>query len=656
MQQLDLFSEYFASKKEQEINDTFQQEIARTLGVQYGPAWTDHFGQQLRHWFYNSEYEPIATLSLFSGGGGLDIGFTDAGFHSLEMVELERKYVQTLEVNAKIGKVFSDVNIVCSDIRDYTPDQNLRVDFIIGGPPCQTFSAAGRRAAGVSGTDDPRGTLFEEYVRILVALQPKGFLFENVYGLTGAQNGIAWDDVKSAFKSAGYNIQYRILDAADYGVPQHRERVFIIGLKEGEFLFPRPTHGPDSRCGQGFFPAGIAVEGVDLSDADAGLGGKYGHLLDDIPPGLNYSFYTEKMGHPRPIFGWRSKFSDFLYKADPDTPVRTIKAQGGQYTGPFSWENRPFTVAELKRLQTIPDDYKLVGNRQVCIEQIGNSVPPQLARILALSVLNQVFGITLPFSVEYLHPNEKLHFRQRKRQKTDEYSHRARTAISLAQPVDDKQDENMCSHQTIRYLANNFAWLKMKQDNTFGIRIHYELTDSSWIVYAQSLNEELDFYNSYSIDITPSNSRSWILPVPRVSLVGGDFSETSFTALWKAFEEILVEHTGIADLIQLSGYYQYSPKIRIRMRHILPYPSYLWHVLEMVVKGVGVAKQLSVSEFREVFGRTDDMFAYFENLRRIGYEVRNSNTNSQIKKDVFLIPYAFPTLTPRSVQLRKKLR
>ena len=87
------------------------------------------------------------------------------------------------------------------------------------------------------------------------------------------------------------------------------------------------------------------------------------------------------MGHPNPIFAWRSKFSDFLYKADPTTPIRTLKASGGQYTGPFHWCNRRFTITELKRLQTFPDDYEFVGNYAIGQKQIGNSVPPQFAII-----------------------------------------------------------------------------------------------------------------------------------------------------------------------------------------------------------------------------------------------------------------------------------
>ena len=103
------------------------------------------------------------------------------------------------------------------------------------------------------------------------------------------------------------------------------------------------------------------------------LSGRYAGLLNDIPPALNYSFYTEEMGHPNPIFAWRSKFSDFLYKADPNMPVRTIKASGGAYTGPLHWENRFFNCEEYKRLQTFPDDYRISGSLFTAADQIGRA-------------------------------------------------------------------------------------------------------------------------------------------------------------------------------------------------------------------------------------------------------------------------------------------
>lgn len=276
MQQLSLFS----SLPNDEPNSLkWFEEILTALEVKRKPAWTDQFGLSLRKWLIKHGHSPIKTLSLFSGGGGLDIAFHDSGFDIVQMVEIEARYIQTLEKNSLPGGWLEDSKPICIDIKKFFPATDLKVDFIIGGPPCQTFSAAGRRAAGVAGTADARGMLFQEYVRLLKALDPKGFLFENVYGITGANGGEAWQEVRNAFKEAGYKIHIRILDAADYGVPQHRERLFIVGIKEGKYLFPYPTHGPDSLDQEPFYSAGEAVADADIPDADTGIGGDTGTCL-----------------------------------------------------------------------------------------------------------------------------------------------------------------------------------------------------------------------------------------------------------------------------------------------------------------------------------------------------------------------------------------
>ena len=182
---------------------------------------------------------------MFSGAGGLDIGFHDAGFTIIECNELEPRFAATLNKNAAEGERLHGAKIVCEDIRKYTPSVS-HADFIIGGPPCQTFSAAGARANGVNGTDDDRGNLFLQYARIIDQIQPAGFLFENVYRIVGAQSGKPWKQIQAAFRELGYTLHWRILDAADYGVPQFRERLIIVGLKEGSYRFPYPSHGPDS--------------------------------------------------------------------------------------------------------------------------------------------------------------------------------------------------------------------------------------------------------------------------------------------------------------------------------------------------------------------------------------------------------------------------
>ena len=442
-------------------------------------AWPDTFGELLYKKIKN--VNNIQILSLFSGGGGLDIGFRDAGFNIVECVEIEKKFVETLEKNSKEGCKFEQAQIKNIDIRKYTPHIN-NIDFIIGGPPCQTFSAAGARAAGVKGLNDQRGTLFEEYVRIVKQLKPKGFLFENVYRIVGAQKGKPWKLIQEAFKQAGYKLYWRIIDAADYGVPQHRERLIIVGVQKGEFLFPYPTHGPDSQDNRPYYKAKHALKEVNVSDCKTGISGRHGHLLDHIPPGLNYSFYTEKMGHPEPIFGWRSKFSDYLYKANPETPVRTIKAQGGQYTGPFSWENRPFCIAELKRLQTFPYNYEIVGSRQVAIMQLGNSVPPQAGRIFAISVLSQIFDIELPFNIKYMPHNMKLGFRKRKTGLTKIYAKIAKDAIinQTKAGLFSKSKKIEIRGKETKYLNNGIVLQSSNSKGSISFNFEFDINSECW--------------------------------------------------------------------------------------------------------------------------------------------------------------------------------
>jgi DNA (cytosine-5)-methyltransferase 1 len=169
------------------------QTLCDTWDVSLNQPWPDVFGMKLYEWASASNLPRLRTISLFSGAGGLDIGFHDAGFDIVESVEINVSYVQSLKVNSKPDGYFGSGEVRNIDIREYHPTKNGwrrgEIDFIIGGPPCQTFSAGGRRAGGVTGTSEARGTLFEEYVRLLKELQPRAFLFENVYGITGAEAG-----------------------------------------------------------------------------------------------------------------------------------------------------------------------------------------------------------------------------------------------------------------------------------------------------------------------------------------------------------------------------------------------------------------------------------------------------------------------------------
>ncbi len=642
--------------------DSFLGDIFSSLKIQRVSGWPDVFGKKLFNYIGRNKKKPIYTLSLFTGCGGLDIGFHDAGFDIVEMVELEDKFVDSLRKNTGEGKYLGNARPVCMDIREYSPSFDHPIDFIIGGPPCQTFSAAGRRAAGVLGTTDPRGVLFQEYVRLLKQLKPKAFLFENVYGIVGAEGGRPWESIKAAFKEVGYTLHYRILDAADYGAPQHRERLIIVGVKDGvrNFAFPQPITGPDSPGGESYYTAKEAVSGLGLDkNRIQNLTGRYGHLLKNIPPGLNYSFYTKELGHPNPVFGWRSKFSDFLYKADPEKPVRAIKAQGGKYTGPFSWESRPFDIAEYKRLQTIPDEFELVGGRSKSIHQIGNSVPSQFARMLAISVINQIFDVKSPFKMRYLSPESKLGFRQRKRSLTGEYKQKAQDQIEskgIVNSIDKDFDE--LGKVTIS-LAKNFGIHSSdveikKSDLLCTSEIHFSLSKKKW-TFSNSKNQLKK--KSFGLRVVPVDENSWTLPTQEVQFDIDHLNEYSVTLLWKFFEKKILEVSGYADLVQLSGYYQYKPQIKIVTNERDSSPtSNLERVLNKILSGTLVAKEMNISEHASILNldeqSTKEIFAQ---LKQAGYEIRNHNTNPQIKNDCYLIPYSFPTLTPNSVQLHKAL-
>lgn len=624
------------------------EEINISLGITSEPNWVNNFAKAINDWSKTLN-KTINTLSIFSGAGGLDIGFHDVGFHTHTMVEVENKFVETLKVNNE--KYFKCENITCQNIRDFKPSETMNVDFIIGGPPCQTFSAAGRRVAGVIGTTEEKGTLFEEFVRLLVTLSPKGFLFENVYGITGAEKGQAWERIKSAFSDAGYNISYRILDSADYGVSQHRERMFIVGTKDKKFLFPAPIFGENSPNNTPYITAYEALKDVELDSnfENLTINGKYGHLLNEIPPGLNYSFYTDKMGHPNPIFAWRSKFSDFLYKASPDRPVRTLKAQIGQYSGPLHWDNRRFTISEFKRLQSFPDEYRIHGSRQTIIHQIGNSVPPQISRILALSVLEQIFDIELPFKLPKLKEDEVLKKSKRKSGLTKIYFDSAKEAIK-----DIKKDRKVVKKKKYSaHLSDNFNFI-INNESLDNLTIEFEPNKDLWHfwVYKEKKKDNPEFL----LEIIASDNYKWDIPAKKILIEGSSLSKVIFTGAWKVLDKQLSDLNIKADLVQLCGYYQYTPLIRSDLIIKTERVDFKWNALKLIVQGIGTREILSISKLAKLLNIPENkIFDLGLFLRELGYEVRNEKTNSQIPDGHMLIPYSFPTLNHQSVQLRKSL-
>ena len=360
----------------------------------------------------------IVALSLFSGIGGFEVGMAKCGFTFAKTLEWDEKCCETLNQNKKLLGTEED-NIEPIDIMKMAPEDFYegKVDYIVGGPPCQSFSAAGRRAGGVAGTSDIRGTLFEYYCKYVNHFKPKAFVFENVRGIISANKGNDFKLIMKSFEEVGYKLYWKLLNAADYGAPQLRERVFLVGIRNDidvSFRFPLPTYGPDSPDKKKYVTTGEMI--ADLQDENEVVppyGGKYGDLLPDIPPGENYRFYTEEMGHPNPLFAWRSKFSNFLYKMDPDDVCRTIIAYQGRYDGPFHWKNRKCTVDELKKLQGFPSDFEINQTYTEGVKQVGNSVCPLVAEQIGKALRYQIEGIE-KYNVPLIAEGQQLSFDKRK--------------------------------------------------------------------------------------------------------------------------------------------------------------------------------------------------------------------------------------------------
>lgn len=339
--------------------------------------------------------EEGVAVSLFSGAGGLDLGAERAGYAVRAAVEWDRDAAATMEKNfAHLHSPVLQKSILDAPTDEILAAAGLRYgeqpDLLVGGPPCTPFSKSGFWLDWKREGLDPDASLLQAYTRVLREARPRRFVLENVYALTydNKASRPAYERLLREIGEAGYEAVPRVLNAADYGVPQSRPRLFILGVPKGEPIpvFPAPTHGglwERRSSGDPTRPhvtAGGVLAGL-VSSPEPGeeVGGKYGHLLPGIPPGDNYLYYTEHRGHPDPQFRWRSKYWSFLLKLSPDKPAPTIQAQPGPYVGPFHWDNRRLRVAEVKRLFTYPDDFELVGSRASVQAQLGNSVPPLLA-------------------------------------------------------------------------------------------------------------------------------------------------------------------------------------------------------------------------------------------------------------------------------------
>lgn len=336
-------------------------------------------------------------ISLFSGCGGLDLGLQRAGFSIVLGNDNDSRCAESHRKNFRDAPFFdgsvTDLTYeLAAELSDGETESEIAL--LAGGPPCPPYSKSRFYLKDKPrGMKDPVGEgTIHGYIAALRAFRPRAFLLENVHGLAYKVHDSALQTILDAAKDLGYRYRYEVLNAADFGVPQIRQRLFIVGVREGQFEWPSRTHrnpAKEDLLSSGLPPwvtAGAVIGDLDTDENadDTGhfAGGKHHELLKQIPPGANYLFFTEERGHPSPVFKWRSRYWSFLLKLSPEKPSWTIQARRSNNMGPLHWRNRILRIEEVKRLQTFPDDWYLSGTVEQQWRQVGNAVPPLLAERL----------------------------------------------------------------------------------------------------------------------------------------------------------------------------------------------------------------------------------------------------------------------------------
>ena len=368
-------------------------------------------------------------IDLFCGAGGLSLGFEQAGFEVLAGFEIELKFLETYKnshpntigFNEDLNKV--NVKNLLSE-NDIDPDE---IDVVIGGPPCQGFSTVGNRMI-----DDPRNNLVRIYANIVEQIKPKMFLMENVSGLASMKNGVGdliKDELINIFNEIGYNVVSKVLLAADYGVPQLRKRIFFVGINkeyEFDFKFPTPTHfNKNSLLSfneelKQYLTVKDALSDLPKIECGGSSEEYASHALNDyqeycrknskklynhkapnhsdlvieriknIPQGGNHSDLPEELKLKR-------GYSNIYGKLDENKPADTITGNCGCASAPGRFChpicNRVMTVREACRLQSFPDIIEFEGSNSQKYKQVGNAVPPLLAKAIATEIKNSLFKI-----------------------------------------------------------------------------------------------------------------------------------------------------------------------------------------------------------------------------------------------------------------------
>lgn len=316
-------------------------------------------------------------IELFAGAGGLALGLEQAGFVGVEFVEFNHAACETLRLNRpKWNVIEEDVNKV-----DFTKYYN-KIDLVSGGAPCQAFSYAGKKL----GFGDTRGTLFSQFARCLKEVSPKMFLFENVRGLLSHDHGRTFETIKHVFEELGYIVQYKVLNAAYFGVGQKRERIIVVGIRSDlsnivQFNYPEPNETMTTLRD--------VLQGVPDSPYIP-YSEKKKAVMKLVPPGgcwvdLPDEVAREYMGKSYYSGGGRRGMARRIAWDEPCLTLTTSPSQK-QTERCHPDETRPFTVREYARIQSFPDEWNFFGNLSDQYKQIGNAVPVELARKVGLQI------------------------------------------------------------------------------------------------------------------------------------------------------------------------------------------------------------------------------------------------------------------------------